>query len=155
MCIKKILAKLKQKDGRNTELRSPIPASMDIQEFVKASLIGIMSGIQEAQKEYSGRNSAYDPLICPASAPPLSDIGGGTKGHADKVHEIEFNLAITVTESSSSKAHGSAGVKVIGVYSGEMGAAAEASGTHSTLSRIRFTIPVRYPLIKVGKPDWN
>jgi len=138
---------------QNTE--TPCTASMDIQEFVKASIIGIMSGIKEAQKEYDQGNSAFDPLICPAWGPPLSEIGGSAKGHADKIHELEFDLAIKISETSSAKANGSAKVKVIGVYSGELGCKAESSGIQSTISRISFKVPVRYPLAILGKPDWN
>ena len=134
---------------------SSLPASMGIQEFVKASIIGIMSGIKEAQKEYDKGNSAFDPIICPAWGPPISDIGGSAKGHADKIHELEFDLAITITEASSTKANGSARVKVIGVYSGELGCLAESTGTQSTISRIRFNVPIRYPLTKLGKPNWK
>ncbi len=128
---------------------------MDIREFVKASIIGVMCGIRDAQNEFSQGNSAYDPLISPAWGPPLSDAGGSAKGHADKMHELEFDLAITVRESTSAKANGAAQVQVVGVYSGELGCETEAEGGQSTVSRIRFKIPVRYPLAKLSKPDWN
>jgi hypothetical protein len=62
---------------------------MAIEDFVYMSIRGIMTGIQKAQQEYSGENSAFAPLICPAWAPPLSDIGGSAKGHADKIHDLE------------------------------------------------------------------
>lgn len=131
------------------------PACMDIQEFVHASITGIMSGIRRAQKEYAAGNSAYAPLICPAWAPPISGIGGGAKGHADKMHELEFDLAITISNTSSARAHGEAGVQVIGVYTGDLGCSAESAGTHSSISRIKFKVPVRYPLTKLGKAEWD
>lgn len=143
----------KQKKHSTTPPSSQTP--MDLEEFVKASLTGIMSGIRDAQKKYEGGNSAYDPIICPAWAPPTSDVGGSSKGHADRIHELEFDLAVTITESSSAKFNGAAKANVIGVYSGELGAAAESAGTQSTISRIRFKVPVRYPLVKLGKPDFN
>lgn len=115
---------LKKKNHKS----SKPPVSMDIQEFVKSSLIGVMAGIRDAQNEFSQANSAFAPLICPAWGPPLSDISGGTKGHADKIHELEFDLAITITESSSAKANGAAKVEVIGVYAGELGCSADSSG---------------------------
>lgn len=141
--------------SKKQNIEIPCPHSMDIQEFVKASIIGIMSGIKEAQKEYDLGNSALDPLICPAWGPPLSENGGSAKGHADKIHELAFDLAITVSEASSAKAKGSGKVQVIGVYSGELGCKAESSGIQSTISRISFKVPVRYPLAILGKPEWN
>lgn len=143
---------LKKKNANHPQKQ---PASMDIQEFVRSSIIGIMSGIQDAQNEFGQGNSAFAPLICPAWGPPLSDIGGSAKGHADKIHELEFDLAITVTEASSAKANGTTKVEVIGVYAGELGCSTDSSGKQSTISRIRFKIPVRYPLAKLTKPDWN
>lgn len=128
---------------------------MEIQEFVQTSIVGVMSGIRGAQNEYSNGNSAYDPLICPAWEPPTTDAGGSTRGHADKIHELEFDLAVTITESTSSRAGGKAGIKVIGLSSVDLGISAQSNGSHSTISRIRFKIPVRYPLAKFGPPKWN
>ena len=56
--------------------------SMEIPDFVHASLVGIMSGIKRAQKEYAEGNSAFDPLICPAWGPPTSDLGGNASTNA-------------------------------------------------------------------------
>lgn len=141
---------------RRKECKNPPPqVSMEIPDFVHAALVGIISGIQRAQQEHVDGNSAFDPLICPAWGPPLSDLGGSAKGHADKIHEIEFDLAVTITSTSSSKAGGKAGSRVIGVYTGELECSAESAGTHSSISRMKFKVPVRYPLAKLGKPDWN
>jgi hypothetical protein len=152
MCFKKIKSWFKKKSSAHT----PIPHhSINIEEFVKASIVGIMSGIRGAQKEYQKDNTAYAPLISPSSAPPLIDIGGGTKGYADKIYDLEFDLAVTIDESSSSKFTGASGIKVAGLYTGDLGISGESTGGHSTVSRIRFKIPVRYPLAKLNKPDWN
>jgi len=152
MCIKKIKSWFKKKTS--TPIITP-QHSINIEEFVKASLVGIMSGIRGAQKEYQKNNSAYAPLISPAWAPPLSDLGGGTKGHADKIYDLEFDLAVTIDESSSSKFSGTSGIKVAGLYAGDLGVSGESKGSQSTVSRIRFKIPVRYPLAKLNAPDWN
>lgn len=153
MCIKKIKSWFKRKPSP-TPITTP-QHSMNIEEFVKASLVGIMSGIRGAQKEYGKSNSAYAPLISPAWAPPLTDLGGGTKGHADKIYDLEFDLAVTIDESSSSKFEGASGIKVAGLYAGDLGVSGESTGSHSTVSRIHFKIPVRYPLAKLNKPDWD
>lgn len=156
MCIGWLCSLLRRKE----KIKSiPVTASMNIEEFVQASIVGIMSGIRGAQKEYSQGNSAFDPLICPAWRPPVSDLGGSASGYADKVYELEFDLAITTTATttatSSSSAEVKAVVKVIGMYTGNIGISAKSEDFHSMTSRMRFKIPVRYPLSSLGKPDWN
>ncbi len=131
------------------------PVSMNIQEFIETSIVEIMSGIQSAQKKYSEGNSAFAPIICPAWKPPTSDLSGGLAGFSDKIYELEFDLAITVAEASSANCSGTAKTRFIGVCSGELGYEAESSGTQSTISRVRFKIPIRYPLDKLSKPDWG
>lgn len=82
-------------------------------------------------------------------------LRGTVRRFTDAIHDLEFDLAVTVSSSSSSKAGGKAGIKVVEVYTGSLGAEAESSGKHEVVSRIRFKIPVRYPLQKLGKPDWE
>ncbi len=126
------------------------PDSIDIQTFVQASIVGIVSGIREAQKEYLNENSAFAPLICPAWLPE-----GSSRGHSDKIHELEFDLAVTLTETSSSTVKGKVGITVVGLDTGGIGCSAESAGTHSALNRIRFKIPIRYPLMEVKKPEYD
>jgi hypothetical protein len=128
-------------------------APMAIEDFVYMSIRGIMTGIQKAQQEYSGENSAFAPLICPAWAPPLSDIGGSAKGHADKIHDLEFDLAITV--KAGTVAGGKAEIGVIAGVEGKLLGTLENHNDQATINRIRFKIPIRYPLAELGKPDWN
>lgn len=92
MCLKKIFSWFRSKNDPRETSCSPAPPMMNIEEFVQASIVGIMSGIRSAQKEYAQGNSAFDPLISPAWAPSTSDLGGSSKGHADKIHELEFDL---------------------------------------------------------------
>jgi len=82
-------------------------------------------------------------------------LGGATKGYADKIYDLEFDLAVTIQKSSSSKFTGASEIKVAGLYTGDLGVSGESTGGHSTVSRIRFKIPVRYPLAKLNKPDWD
>jgi hypothetical protein len=151
MCFKKFVSWFKKKPSETFTT----PPSLNIEEFVQASLVGITSGIRGAQEKYRNENSAYASLICPAWAPITSNLGGGTKGHADKIHDIEFDLAVTVDESSSAKCNGRAAIKVTGLYGGDLGFSSESMGSHSTLSRIRFKIPIRYPLAMPSKADFD
>lgn len=152
--MKNFLSKLFSKFfGTKSETTPTSLAPMAIDDFVYMSIQGIMTGIQKAQQEYSGENSAFAPLICPAWAPPLSDIGGSAKGHADKIHDLEFDLAITV--KAGTIAGGKAVIGVIAGVQGKLIGSLENHNDQATVNRIRFKIPVRYPLAELGRPDWN
>lgn len=143
--------RFKLKGGKKTDSQNYAPV-LGIEEFVRESIVGVMSGIQGAQKKYSKENSAFAPLICPAWLPfPL----GNAKGHSDKIYELEFDLAVTLTENSSSKAEGKIGLTVVGLYKGKLGCSAESGGGRESINRMRFTIPIRYPLAEVMLPNYN
>ena len=140
----------KSKNSKKTGVHNPPPVSMNIQTFMQASIVGIVSGIRGAQEEYLNENSAFAPLICPAWLPE-----GSSRGHSDKIHELEFDLAVTLTETSSSKVEGKAGITIVGVYEAGGGVSAASDESHAAVNRIRFKIPIRYPLMEVEKPDYN
>lgn len=104
MCIKKIKSWFKKKSQPSTDIAPLSPRSINIEEFVKSSVVGIMSGIRGAQKEYQEANSAYAPLICPAWGPALSDIAG-VYCHQFLQHKFAFNfLKQSLSLASSSRA---------------------------------------------------
>lgn len=145
MCI---LRKIKSWFKKETPTSKPTTIRpMDIEEVVESSIIGIISGIQNTQKKFQTNSSSYGPLISPASVPSTSDLQGEMKGCADKLYDIDFDLAVTCNKSSS----GNFEVKVVGL--GGLGLSGETKRGQSIVNRIRFKIPIRYPLAKVNKPD--
>lgn len=109
MIFKNFFSFLKRKNNKKTDSQNHTLAYMDIHTFVQESIIGIVSGIQDAQKEYLKENSAFAPLICPAWLSHSS-----YEGHSDKIHELKFDLAVTLTETSSSTVQGKVGITVVG-----------------------------------------
>lgn len=104
---------------------------MELKTFIKQVLIEIADGVREANK-VSGRTleggKRTHPFIIEQSA------AGGLRTSEDL---IEFDIAVTASESRSGK--GGGGLKVYGVGIG--GEKASSSSTE-TASRIRFKVAV-------------
>ncbi len=108
---------------------------MDLKTFIAESLTQIAEGIEEAQKSDSG--AIFSPRIdyTDKGRPRLA---GGMVTYAPQM--IEFDVAVTVTESDGEKGGGKIGVSFLNI-GGEMTTSSENSST----SRIRFEIPVVWP----------
>ncbi len=104
---------------------------MNIQQFVTVALVEIGSGVSDANAELQNRNVN-------SRANPPRDKNSST--YRANIHEIEFDIAVTAEQKSGKKGEG--GLKVLSV-----GAQGEASSekSHSTVSRIKFKIPMSLP----------
>lgn len=109
---------------------------MDLREFIKATLLDLMSGIHDAQTEWHARTDGTG-AINPA-------WGGAGEKH---VQEVSFDVAVTAETARADK--GSAGIKVMGIG---IGGELADSATNSTVSRIQFKVPVIAPVIAVTEP---
>ncbi len=102
---------------------------MDLQEFIKVSLTQIVAGVKDAQEA----TQAVDGLI-------VQKAGARRGGALGDLQGIAFDVAVTVSDATQSKAGG--GLVVFGVGLGGQRAKDMA---HSSVSRIRFTVPVILP----------
>ena len=116
---------------------------MNIQEFIVDSLKGITEGITEAQKQLSSKA-----FINPGR---LDDVDNEAAGRREKLlvanatmgrlaQIVEFDIAITVAEAST--AGGGAQLKVMGIG---LGAEGRKDFSSSSVSRIKFSVPVCLP----------
>lgn len=110
---------------------------MDLRKFIAETLTQIIGGISDAQANMiefqKGKDSDYTaPYVNPNPA---------SENHK-KLSDIEFDVAVTVSEGSS--AEGGGGLSVMGVSIGGKGASEQRN---SSVSRIKFTIPVSYPYV--------
>ena len=110
---------------------------MDLRKFIAETLTQIIGGINDAQQNMlefqKDENSDYTaPYVNPN---PVSD-------HSKKLSDIEFDVAVTVSNGKS--AEGGGGLSVMGVSIGGKGASEQ---TNSSVSRIKFSIPVSYPYV--------
>lgn len=115
---------------------------MDLREFVKETLVQIAMGVQDAITEHQSIEGAV------GSINPVwgSDASAISAEHAQKV---EFDVAVTVTDKAGGT--GKAGLKV---FSLELGIDGSKLVEQSTVSRVKFTVPI-VPAVQIvtgGKP---
>lgn len=111
---------------------------MDLKTFVAESLKQIAEGIKEAQEADTGA------WICP---PVLKNDGvraEAPNGNYPFIQEVDFDIAVTVTEDS----HAEGGAKV-SVFAVSLGGKTETTSANSSVSRLRFSLPVRWPIAEV------
>jgi len=111
---------------------------MELKEFISETLIQVIDGVKIAQ-QYSKDNGA---LIAPNGDSYLVDSLGKTikVSFNYDVQNVEFDVAITTSESSGGK--GGAGVFVAGI---SLGAQVKTETVDQTLSHLKFTVPVCLP----------
>lgn len=111
---------------------------MELKDFVARVLVDIVEGIREAQTTVGHEDADVSPYL----------RGGvnvsGWKGLRDRLdrslHEVEFDVAVTATEGTGTR--GGVGV-VMGVVA--LGSRGESSRTSESVSRVKFSVPVRLP----------
>jgi hypothetical protein len=116
---------------------------MDLETFISQSLKEIIAGIRSAQQyvAQSGTGAAINPRGITA----LQKDSEGMKQPHDMitklpVHQVEFDVAVTVAQSSQGKA--GAGLLVAGLgIGGQKASTAESS----SVSRVKFTVPLIWP----------
>lgn len=119
--------------------------SIQLKDFVSESLKQIIQGVQSAQDFAEENQAKVAPAgiygTTPEYAAQLGIIGKGE----DYLIPIDFNIAVTASESE--EASGGIGVLVSVLGASVKGKSEETS---STVSRIKFIIPISLP--KQGNP---
>ena len=106
---------------------------MDLKQFVQSTLVEIIEGVKQAQA-----------LVTDSGATINATVGMGPYEDKYETQHIEFDVAVTAGESSEAKGAMGAGILVLPFRLGAKASAAE-SETSSTVSRIRFKVPVQLP----------
>jgi hypothetical protein len=98
---------------------------VDLETFIAETLRQIVKGVKTAQSHADCTGAQINPLL---------------DGACIAVEQIEFDVAVTVTEGSEKKGG-------IGVFTGGfgIGGQANANTANSSVSRIRFNVPVVLP----------
>jgi hypothetical protein len=105
---------------------------MELQEFVTETLVAIQKGVAEAITR------AEEDKTIGAINPVWSDDKVDWKDH---VQLVEFDVAVTATDKSSGGGKGS--IKILSIA--EVGAEGSKSLERSTVSRVKFSIPIVPP----------
>jgi len=112
---------------------------MELREFVTETLVQIQEGVQDAIIRRQDTDNPQG-IINPVFGQQASEA------HCQKV---EFDVAITVSDKSQGSAK--AGLRVLSV---ELGAGGSKAAERSTVSHVRFTVPVIPPTTPV-RTDFN
>lgn len=115
---------------------------MQLEDFIGQSLIQIMKGVSHAQRELRTVGGCISPTMRRTS--PEHSIGEAEGAGGQPVSFVEFDVAVTATESTNTK--GGVGVVVPILTLGVQGQSGHISGTES---RIRFKVPVLLRSAKV------
>ena len=108
---------------------------MELNEFVKQALVQVIEGVRDAQA-VEGKEFVNPRIINPAPSGRIRE-----KVNGQLVHDVSFDVAITTEDSSGSKAGGK--ISVLGLNAG---ADIDENLLSRTVSRIKFTVPIAYPL---------
>ena len=107
---------------------------MNLSEFVEASLVEIIKGVEQAIKKTRREN--HTAVVSPSNE------------HANysDIREINFDIAVTVQEENTTK--GSSGIKI---FSANLGMSGEIGSTNTQISRMTFSIPIAWPSVKINQ----
>jgi hypothetical protein len=111
---------------------------MQLQEFIKETLVQIATGVAEAQEALKEREVVINPrrhmLMTSSQGQRENTI------HQGGVQRVSFDVAVTTTQSEK-------GVTTAGIVVGwvGLGAKGEDAASSGSVSRIKFDIPVVLP----------
>ncbi|MFQ2448176.1 hypothetical protein ACK31P_06505 [Aeromonas caviae] len=109
---------------------------MQLDEFVKTSIVQIAKGVKDAQDEVEALGGAVNPT--------QYTMGGRTKPDKEK---IEFDVALVVQDSTSSEVGGKLSVVSMFGMSGKH----SGSDSYQQTSRVKFNVHVDLPYAgKIG-----
>ena len=111
---------------------------LELRDFISRVIVDIVEGINDA----NGRLEGKDALVSPALVHERQMVN--QNGSLPHVERINFDVALTASESSKEgmDVSGGVGVKVLSAKMEGKGEQAESS---STVSRIQFSLPIILP----------
>lgn len=125
---------------------------MELKQFITQTLNDIIDGIADSQKHASERQAVINPHFESSVARCFYVQDDNSSYDAFEVQNIEFDIAVTVSNEDKSKAG-------IGVLSAvlNVGAQGEENQSSNEVSRVKFTVPVVFPIKRtefVKKEQW-
>jgi hypothetical protein len=117
---------------------------MELQEFIHLTLTQVINGVKQAQETTKETGAKINPGVTIGSG-NTDNFYQGEHNHFP-LQEIEFDIAIQ-TENET-EAGGTIGVVIASIGAGAKG---KMKDTQSSVSRIRFSIPVVFPGYDLAK----
>lgn len=119
---------------------------MELQRFIRQSLVEVMKGIEGAQRDLKGKShSRICPRLSSAITPHGHDTLVGLSTEADRpIHLVEYDVAVEVSDTGgTSSIEGSGSISIFTVKGGRESAKRDLKDA----ARLKFSIPVSYPEI--------
>ena len=107
---------------------------MDLKEFTKETLLQIVQGVNEANSELEQQN-AYIPN---RTVKTETRVFVDNERYQADVIEVDFDVAVTATESEGTR--GGGGIKVAQIIHG--GIEASSNSENQSISRVKYKIPL-------------
>ena len=115
---------------------------MELKEFIKTAISDITGAISELQDELA--NGA---IVNPTLPNPIANTTMVVNDEIRPIERLQFDVAVTASESSQIDGNAKAGISVFGAKIGTATSANEQSA-----SRLTFSIPILYPSTHVDTP---
>ncbi len=112
---------------------------MELPAFVTETLKQVVSGVKSAQGESEGQGAEINPALF-SNTTDAARHGFMRSREGKTVTVVDFDVALTVVEGQN--ARGGAGLFVGGVG---LGGQAQTSTENSSVSRIKFRVPIALP----------
>ena len=114
---------------------------MDIKDFIKESLLQIVDGITEANKALETRGASIPTTGVAGEGVWWTIIKDGKNSQTRHAMRVDFDLAVTVSQSDNLKAGG--GISIASLINAKT--SVENTSQSESISRIKYTIPLELP----------
>lgn len=120
---------------------------MELNEFVKETLTQIVKGVKESQNEIRVQGGYANPAVFTSARGKESATHFGSVSDGQNVLLVDFDVAITVSDSQEGGVGGK--LSVTSIFKLEAGS--KGTTASESTSRIRFKIPLALPVDPVTK----
>jgi len=115
---------------------------MELKKFVSESLVNLVKGIEDAHEKLEKSNAEINPqLLGSFDSKPTTNVVGMTTRNSLPVTMVSFDLAVTVSDGKQTEGG-------IAIFTGAfgLGSKGKSDQSHENISRIKFNIPVAFPI---------
>lgn len=112
---------------------------MDLKEFVSETIVQIISGVADAQKQSESLGAKVSPKLTGSSTHGVQLGFLSAEGGATQI--VQFDVALTAKEGTGTK--GGIGI-VAGIVS--LGSTGQSNEENASVSRVKFSVPVTLPI---------
>jgi hypothetical protein len=111
---------------------------MKLEEFITETINQIISGISKTHDHAKEKGATVNPRL--EHRKTTLSTGKTTVRAVSPIHNVEFDVAVTTTEGKGTKGG-------FGVFVGPIGAGSQgqSESSNTSMSRIKFSIPIIFP----------